>query len=69
MQTAKKIKLDVFDNVIDFKLATIAKTKGKKLKINNEKKICFQTDERYFCMDTNCLDASECKKLIAAWMR
>lgn len=69
MQTARKVEYDFSADVIDLKLVTIAKTKGKILKINNGKKSCFQTDERYFCKNANCTDANECKKLIAAWMR
>lgn len=34
-----------------------------------EKKACFQTDERYFCKNHSCSCSDECKKLIAVWMR
>ncbi len=36
---------------------------------NNEKKTCFQTDERYSCKNHSCSCSDECKKLIAVWLR
>ncbi len=30
---------------------------------------CFQSERRYFCKKNNCPWTSDCKKLIAEWMR
>ncbi len=49
-------------------IARVVKKQSTKIK-QEEKKICFQTDERYFCKDNNCSCSDECKKLIALWMR
>ena len=49
--------------------ARVVKKKVMTIEDDNEKKVCFQTDERYFCKDHNCSCSDECKKLIAVWMR
>ncbi len=38
-------------------------------KSETETKTCFRTDARYFCKNTQCDCRTECKKLVAAWMR
>ncbi len=69
MQIARRIGHDFSNNVIEFKLKPIATKREEETTKNDDKKACFQTDERYFCKDTQCSCAKECKKLIAAWMR
>ncbi len=71
MQTARKIdKVDRYfsENVIEFKLKAVGKNRAKTI-TDDKEKVCFQSDERYFCKDSECSCADECKKLIAAWMR
>ena len=71
MQTARKIDKDegyFSGNVIEFKLKAVKKSQAKTMADDREK-VCFQSDERYFCKDSECSCAGECKKLIAAWMR
>ncbi len=71
MQPVRKIdKVEHYlsENVIDFKLKAVEKNRAKAIEHDREK-VCFQSDERYFCTDSECSCADECKKLIAAWMR
>ncbi|MEE9339321.1 MAG: hypothetical protein V3U87_14690 [Methylococcaceae bacterium] len=72
MQTARiveKNENNFSSNIIEFKLKPVVTQQQVKTKQNDTKKACFQTDERYFCKNTQCSCAKECKKLIAAWMR
>ncbi len=72
MQTARIVKKNennLSNNIIEFKFKPAVIQQQIKIKQQDTKKACFQTDERYFCKDTQCSCAKECKKLIAAWMR
>jgi len=69
MKADVKAKYEYSAEIIDFKLKKTEMKQDNDLENDSRKRACFRTDRRYMCQESNCASASECKKLVAIWMR